>query len=148
MTVKLINNFKTFNDMSRPKWLDKRRGKLNLRRQIGVTFLGSAREGGQTNENAICWLSQVTTPRVCKTFRGRATSGQFKRPVPSSLNYSFTINLHFSMKQSPSWEANRRPAGQEIPRLLWCPKFHCRVHKTLPPVPNQSHMSPAHNRRP
>jgi hypothetical protein len=50
MTVKLINNFKTFNDMSRPKWLDKRRGKLNLRRQIGVTFLESAREGGGANK--------------------------------------------------------------------------------------------------
>jgi hypothetical protein len=33
------------------------------------------------------------------------------------------------MEQSPSWEANRFAAGQEIPRILWNP-----IHKCPPPV--------------
>ena len=33
------------------------------------------------------------------------------------------------MEQSPSWKANRFAASQEIPPLLWNPKFHHRIHK-------------------
>jgi hypothetical protein len=46
--------------------------------------------------------------------------------------------LTYTMKQSPSWEANRFSASQEIPRILWNPKVHYRTHKRPPPVPIQS----------
>jgi len=48
------------------------------------------------------------------------------------------------MKQSPSWEANRFSASQEIPRILWKPTRHFLIHKSPPPVPNLSQINHVH----
>ena len=52
--------------------------------------------------------------------------------------------LTYSMVQSPSWEANWFAASQEIPRILWNPKFHYRTHKHPPSVPVLGQSNPVH----
>ena len=51
------------------------------------------------------------------------------------------MELTFSMHQSPSWEANRFPASQEIPRILRNPKVHYHIHNRLQPDPIQNQIN-------
>jgi len=49
-----------------------------------------------------------------------------------------------SMKQSPSWRADSHSVDQDIPRLLWNPKFLCHVHNNLPLDCTLIQMNPIH----
>jgi len=51
------------------------------------------------------------------------------------------------MQESTSWEANRSSVSQEIPRLLWNPKVHYRIHKLSPALPILNQSNPSYSFR-
>jgi hypothetical protein len=51
------------------------------------------------------------------------------------LAYLLIYSLTYSMEQSPSLEANRFSASQEIPLILRNPNVHYRIHNSLPHLP-------------
>jgi len=76
---------------------------------------------------------------LCETFMGRLHSVSFL------VTYLLTYLLTYSMEQSPSWEASRFSASQEIPHISGNPKIHYFSHKCPPPVPILNQLDPVHN---
>jgi len=52
--------------------------------------------------------------------------------------------MTYSRQQSPSGEANRSLASQEIPPILWNPKVNYRIHKSTPQIRIPSQNIPVH----
>jgi hypothetical protein len=64
--------------------------------------------------------------------------------IVANCGYFQTYLITYCMEQSPSSEANRFAASQEIPCILLNPKVHYRIPNCSPPVSILSQPSPVH----
>jgi hypothetical protein len=87
-------------------------------------------------------FEKLTDTQLVKKFPGFYGTRRFITVFTRARHWSLSSN---SMKLSPSWEANSRSAGQEIPHILPNPKVDYRVHKSPPLDLAFSHLNPLHN---
>ena len=69
------------------------------------------------------------------------------RNVPVGISCFYYLHnylLTYAIEQSHSWRANRFSDSQEIPCILWNPKFQYRIHTCAPPVHIMSKLDPMH----
>ena len=61
------------------------------------------------------------------------------------LGHTTCKNITYLMEQSLFEKLASFSANQEIPRILWDPKVHCRVYKSRPPIPILSQNNPVNS---
>ena len=97
------------------------------------------------------WFEDTPSPPSSARIKNELNTPYLRHMTVYLAQKYFTCIVHLlicilthSMKQSPSWEANRFSASQEIPLILWNPKVLYHISKCPPPVPILSQLDSVH----
>ena len=82
--------------------------------------------GPDTGPRPGCWET-LDYAMGCKTAESWSLSDMGRYACPMQ----YVGGLLTPHSEGPSWEANSSSANQEIPRFIWKPKVHYRMHKNL-----------------
>ena len=99
--------------------------------------------------NGFCSATSVCQMLFCWLHNNKILKNKNWKPVyvfrfyPPKQEFNLTL-LAYSMEHSPSWEANRFSASQEISRILWNMKVYYRLHTCQSPVLILSELDPVH----
>jgi hypothetical protein len=112
-------------------------------RQETIPIL-TASEGEAAGTDGVDWLTHNGETLECTGWWPRGSSSGSSSHQQNS-NTVHLLSYLLTPWSSPFWEANKLSASQKIPRILWNPMVHYRIHKCPPTIATLSQLDTVHS---